>query len=370
MNNMKVEIKDLADKVRSTRDKVSSKEHTKMAYILPFIKSLGYDVFNTIEVVPEYSCSKDKKVDYALCVDLKPYIIMMCKDCGKRFNKLDISRLMDYFSASSAKIAVLTNGIEYLFFTNNSEESSNFTHYSFNVLNFSEEDILFLTKLSKENIETSDISVQSKLQSFKRDFEYWLISHNKSFLDKFVKYMRGSEGTFDLSDSDMQSIVSDVLFGYVAEGIPPKDNSNVVVRPSTGVTDVIPLSDDDFRSKVTGSHLVEVRVADKVYNCDKFYLMYDILLDYCFDNLGMSENDINNLVLVGKRGRVKKVFFKEKPSVTGVNTRYHRGFFYSSSVPAHYVVEHMRKFCDVLGIDKSSFYISLVSKEDYNSFNS
>lgn len=327
-------------------------------------------MFNTIEVVPEYSCSKDKKVDYALCVDLKPYIIMMCKECGKRFYKLDISRLMDYFSASSAKIAVLTNGIEYLFFTNNLEESSNFTHYSFNVLNFSEEDILFLTKLSKENIETSDISVQSKLQSFKRDFEYWLISHNKSFLDKFVKYMRGSEGTFDLSDSDMQSIVSDVLFGYVAEGIPPKDNSNVVVRPSTGVTDVIPLSDDDFRSKVTGSHLVEVRVADKVYNCDKFYLMYDILLDYCFDNLGMSENDINNLVLVGKRGRVKKVFFKEKSSVTGVNTRYHRGFYYNASVPAHYVVEHMRKFCDVLGIDKSSFYISLVSKQDYNSFNS
>ena len=55
---------DLADKVaefktRTERQKTSVKrgEATKTEFVLPFLQSLGYDIFNPIKVVPE--CTAD-----------------------------------------------------------------------------------------------------------------------------------------------------------------------------------------------------------------------------------------------------------------------------------------------------------------------
>ena len=46
----------LAAKVRQQRDSIETEEATKNAFIMPFISSiLGYDVFNPLEVVPEFT---------------------------------------------------------------------------------------------------------------------------------------------------------------------------------------------------------------------------------------------------------------------------------------------------------------------------
>ena len=53
---------DLADKIaelktRIERQKTSvmTEEATKTAFVLPFLQSLGYDIFNPMEVVPEFT---------------------------------------------------------------------------------------------------------------------------------------------------------------------------------------------------------------------------------------------------------------------------------------------------------------------------
>lgn len=54
--------------------------------VMPFIASLGYDVFNPDEVVPEFSAPigeyKDARVDYAILADGKPIVLIECKTLG------------------------------------------------------------------------------------------------------------------------------------------------------------------------------------------------------------------------------------------------------------------------------------------------
>ena len=46
----------LAAKVRQQRGVIETEEATKNAFVMPFISSiLGYDVFNPLEVVPEFT---------------------------------------------------------------------------------------------------------------------------------------------------------------------------------------------------------------------------------------------------------------------------------------------------------------------------
>lgn len=96
---------------------VSTEEATKM----PFLKALGYDVFNPSIVVPEYTADigtkKGEKVDYAIFKDAKPFILIEAKNHTENLDNHN-NQLVRYFNTSpSIKFAILTNGIEYRFFT-------------------------------------------------------------------------------------------------------------------------------------------------------------------------------------------------------------------------------------------------------------
>lgn len=63
--DFKDQIKQLSDRVIKLKDQIATEEATKNAFIMPFIQMLGYDVFNPLEVVPEYvtdiGTKKEKK---------------------------------------------------------------------------------------------------------------------------------------------------------------------------------------------------------------------------------------------------------------------------------------------------------------------
>ena len=48
-------IKQIGDRVVKLKDQIQTEEATKNAFIMPFLQALGYDVFNQLEVVPEYT---------------------------------------------------------------------------------------------------------------------------------------------------------------------------------------------------------------------------------------------------------------------------------------------------------------------------
>ncbi len=100
---------------------LQTEEATKNALIMPFIQALGYNVFDPFEVIPEFTADmgtkKNEKVDYVISRDGTPCILIECKSCGTNLNINHASQLFRYFSVTEARFAILTNGVNYQFYT-------------------------------------------------------------------------------------------------------------------------------------------------------------------------------------------------------------------------------------------------------------
>tara|TARA_R110002073_G_scaffold1715_1_gene12241 strand:+ start:126044 stop:127102 length:1059 start_codon:yes stop_codon:yes gene_type:complete len=110
----------LAERLDKVRNQPLAEEATKTALILPFIRELGYDIFDPTEVIPEFTADvgikKGEKVDYAICSDGLPIILFECKPIGAKLDSYS-SQLYRYFSTTKARIAILTDGIVYRFYS-------------------------------------------------------------------------------------------------------------------------------------------------------------------------------------------------------------------------------------------------------------
>lgn len=118
--DFKDSIEKVAERIEKLKGSLCTEEATKNALIMPFISALGYDVFNPLEVIPEYTCDigikKGEKIDYAIMHDGEPSILIECKHWEQDLNLHD-NQLIRYFNVSPAKFGVLTNGIVYRFYT-------------------------------------------------------------------------------------------------------------------------------------------------------------------------------------------------------------------------------------------------------------
>lgn len=110
----------IARRIPTVRDRLETEEATKTALVMPFLQALGYEVFDPTEVVPEFTADvgikRGEKVDYAVLAGGQPIMLFECKPCGAKLNRYS-SQLYRYFSVTAARIAVLTDGVEYRFYT-------------------------------------------------------------------------------------------------------------------------------------------------------------------------------------------------------------------------------------------------------------
>lgn len=118
--DFKDQIKQLGDRVNKLKGQIQTEEATKNAFIMPFLQVLGYDVFNPMEVVPEYitdiGIKKGEKIDYAIFKDGNPTILIECKHWAQNLSIHD-GQILRYFHVSKAKFSLLTNGITYRFYS-------------------------------------------------------------------------------------------------------------------------------------------------------------------------------------------------------------------------------------------------------------
>lgn len=100
---------------------IKTEEGTKNALVMPFINALGYNVFDPLEVTPELiadvGVKKGEKVDYAILKDGQPVMLFECKAFGADLNVVHASQLYRYFSVTSSRFSILTNGVVYQFYT-------------------------------------------------------------------------------------------------------------------------------------------------------------------------------------------------------------------------------------------------------------
>lgn len=156
-------IKTLANRIEKQRESVLTEEACKNAFVMPFLNTLGYDVFNPEIVVPEFNADvgvkKGEKVDYAIKINGKIAILVECKGCGANLGQAHMSQLFRYFTVTEARFAILTNGIEFWFYTDLDEPNKMDPRpfFQFNVLDFRPHQINELQKFTAQAFNVEDI---------------------------------------------------------------------------------------------------------------------------------------------------------------------------------------------------------------------
>ena len=104
---------------RVRRDKnlqEAGEEATKQGIVLPVLRALGWDVWNTREVTPEYDVGRGGRVDYALQVRSRPKVLIEVKKGAKELDDEAEEQLCSYAFKKGAEQAVLTNGLTWWFY--------------------------------------------------------------------------------------------------------------------------------------------------------------------------------------------------------------------------------------------------------------
>ena len=218
-------IQQLSEKITKQQDIIATEEATKNAFIMPVIHALGYDVFDPTEVVPEMDCdivkNKGDKIDYAIFKDGKPIILIECKHNKQNLHSTQLQR---YFVASNARFGVLTNGIEWRFYTD-IEKQNIMDEKPFlvvNMLEVSNEDIEQLKKFHKSYYnETEILSTANELKyttEIKATFLNDIKAPTSSFAEYFVRKVyngRVSQSVIEqftpIIKKSISSVINDVI---------------------------------------------------------------------------------------------------------------------------------------------------------------
>lgn len=191
--DFKDQIKQFSDRVSKLKENIQTEEATKNAFIMPFLQALGYDVFNPLEVVPEFICDigikKGEKIDYAIFRDGTPIILVECKHWKQ---KLDIhdGQLLRYFHVSKAKFSILTNGLIFRFYTDlvepNKMDEKPFLE--FNIEEIKDGQIEKLKEFHKAYFDVDNIYQSASDLKYINEIRHLVSQEFSEPNDEFVKY--------------------------------------------------------------------------------------------------------------------------------------------------------------------------------------
>lgn len=186
-------IKILAERVNNLKENIQTEEATKNAFIMPFIQILGYDVFNPLEVIPEFTADigikKGEKVDYAILQDKNPIILIECKHWKEN---LDVhnSQLHRYFHTTKARFGLLTNGIKYRFYTDLEEKNvmDQEPFLEIDIENLKESAVIELTKFQKVSFDVDKIIDSASGLKYSTAIKEILMMELAEPSEEFVKF--------------------------------------------------------------------------------------------------------------------------------------------------------------------------------------
>lgn len=163
MQYSKEKLLSIRDSIKSKQLQPTTEEATKQWLIMPFMIALGYDPYSS-DIVPEYSVDvgikKGEKVDYALQINGQPIVLVECKQLGTILSEKHISQLYRYFTTSDVHIAILTNGDDYLFFTDSKKRNimDLEPYFKIKLSDSADTELDKLEQYSKDKIQYADIA--------------------------------------------------------------------------------------------------------------------------------------------------------------------------------------------------------------------
>ena len=194
MEKFTEQIKLLSERTAKLKDTLNTEEATKTALVMPFFQLLGYDVFNPLEFSPEFiadvGIKKGEKVDYAILQDNEPVILIECKSVNEKLDNHD-SQLFRYFGTTASKFGILTNGLEYRFYTDLDEQNKmdSTPFLQFNINELKDNHIVEIFKFTKENFEVSKISKTAYELKYVNSLKDYLNQQWNEPSEAFIKYL-------------------------------------------------------------------------------------------------------------------------------------------------------------------------------------
>lgn len=192
--DFKDQIKILGERVIKLKDQIATEEATKNAFIMPFLQSLGYDVFNPVEVIPEYitdiGTKKGEKIDYAIFKDGNPIILIECKHCNQNLD-LHEGQLLRYFHVSKAKFGILTNGVIYKFYSDlvEANKMDEKPFLEFNITEIKDIQIEELKKFHKSYFDADSITNTASELKYSNELKQLIFQELNNPTHDFVKHL-------------------------------------------------------------------------------------------------------------------------------------------------------------------------------------
>lgn len=271
------QLQSLALKTEKLCSLLQTEEATKNALVMPFINLLGYDIFDPTEVIPEFvadvGIKKGEKVDYAIKKDGHIIMLFECKHCGGDLSIKHASQLFRYFAVTDARIAVLTNGLVYRFFTDleapNRMDEKPFLEVD--MLDLTDVAINELKKLTKQNFNIDDIIASAGELKYTRQIKRLINEQIEKPSDEFVKFFASKiyEGILTPARKDYFSDLTRRSFKQlINEKI--NDRLKLVMSGNADLNDEETSSDETSRE-----NLIET-TADEL---EGFYIVKSLLRD-------------------------------------------------------------------------------------------
>ncbi|MEN8220666.1 MAG: restriction endonuclease [Pseudomonadota bacterium] len=258
------ELKALSARISKQRELIESEEATKNAFVMPFIRALGYDVFDPTEVIPDFTTDVDgEKVDYAILKDGKPIILFECEWCGIELGKDHQSQLEHCFNVTDARFAVLTNGVIYRFYADieepNKMDSKPFLEL--NMLDLGDSAVEDLKSFSKSFFDLDENLTAAMEAKYTREIQRVIAAQFANPSEMFVRFFAAQVYSGQLSETVQQQFtdwVKNALQLFLNDDtVAVSENAQADMISSVVAAEVVPDNEADLIEADGDSGLVK-----------------------------------------------------------------------------------------------------------------
>ena len=276
MSTIEENIRILSDRVKTQATSLLTEEAAKTAIILPFLRALGYDVFNPEEVIPEFTADvvgkKGEKVDYAIKFDGDIRILIECKPITTKLEKNHLAQLYRYFSVTTAKFAILTNGKIFHFHTDLEEPNKLDTKpfLTFDISDLQNSAISELKKFEKTNFDIENILATAERLKYTSGIKNAINQLLETPSEDFVRIVCSGvyEGRLTAAVKEMLTSVTKSAFQEVIKDNVQNRLSTALAateQPTSNETQQVAIIEDDIVTtdeEVEGYMLIKSIVRD------------------------------------------------------------------------------------------------------------
>lgn len=274
--DMQSRVIELAKRAVEHREVLLTEEAAKTALVMPFIQALGYDVFNPGEVIPEFTADvgikKGEKVDYAICDGGKVRILIECKPSSAPLNVSHASQLFRYFSVTEARLAILTNGVVYQFYSDveapNRMDDRPFFTFSMDAIK--PNDVRTLEKFSKQAFDIDQIVQEAgnlKTQSLlRKELEREFAEPSEEFVRLLAARVHEGRLTQQVREQ-FGKLIASTIANYVRDKVNERLSSALnASQPANSEEPVVVQGEDVIVTtpeEISGFHIVQA-IASRV----------------------------------------------------------------------------------------------------------